>query len=777
MGSIAMMSMAMLMFELLQTVVLSLQIWQQNAFLVVSLSLLGLGAGGSFATWLQHRWINRPFVWLWSSAGAFAVALVLSVLICCRTHDLLGLIFASLVPYVFVGIYLSIVFLYWPEKANQNYFCNLAGSGLGCLALVWVLDGLGDAGATVLAMAQLALLSAFLIARAFSRRRMWGSIVGIIFLGFLFPFTDILFPFSPHETKRYGEILKNESIESRLDWSQWGYLGRLDSVEPGEGVERFGYLRFARRLQKEGADFRFLFVNGGNWTYCINFKGNDELQKRYARGSIVSLPYFFHKNPVVLNIGPGGGNDVFLALQHNAESVIGVEINPLMIEAVAERHRGYFEDAYRDPRVTILEMDGRTFVDNTDRQFDVVTLTAVDTGAGLAAGANILSENYLYTQEAFDRYFEILKDNGFLFVFRPGREIKRCIVTATHSLRKMGVEHPERHIIVLGSLPDNPWTAALISRQEFAREQLELLEQRLARGDFSAKPYYLPGSETEYDFMQPFFELMGRGEESKYLEQAALDYRPVSDNAPYFYNFSRRFLGSQAGALLLRILACVSVIGALLIFMPLAGLRQTGHPRRVFSTLAYFAGIGAGFMFIEICLIQKLALYLGHPAYSITVTLFTILVFAGVGSIASSRLGSQVQPVHAAIFIGIIAVVLGYSFGLDRILSAIHPNSLFLRSLVVVAILAPGSFFMGMPFPTMIRALGDQEADLIPWAWAVNAFASVAASVMSVMLAMSLGFFSLFLLGAACYLMTLFIYLHRAVRTVKVAAESATAAP
>ena len=112
-------------------------------------------------------------------------------------------------------------------------------------------------------------------------------------------------------------------------------------------------------------------------------------------------------------------------------------------------------------------------------------------------------------------------------------------------------------------------------------------------------------------------------------------------NAPYFYNFSHRFLGSQAGVLLLRILGWVSLIGALLIFMPLAGLRQTGQPRRVFSTLAYFAGIGAGFMFIEICLIQKLALYLGHPAYSITVTLFTILVFAGVGSIASSRLGSQ----------------------------------------------------------------------------------------------------------------------------------------
>src|SRR5690606_4088356 len=153
-----------------------------------------------------------------------------------------------------------------------------------------------------------------------------------------------------------------------------------------------------------GVDFRFLFASGDNWSLTMNFGDNYAYRDRIIRAAPQSSAFMFHEQPDVLNIGLGGGIDVLVALSHGAASVEGVEINPLMIQAVEDWYPDYFDAPYADPRVNIHELDGRTFVNNTDRKFDIITLTAVDTGAGLAAGANILSENYLYTQQAFDRY-------------------------------------------------------------------------------------------------------------------------------------------------------------------------------------------------------------------------------------------------------------------------------------------------------------------------------------------------------------------------------------
>jgi hypothetical protein len=177
--------------------------------------------------------------------------------------------------------------------------------------------------------------------------------------------------------------------------------------------------------------------------------------------------------------------------------------------------------------------------------------------------------------------------------------------------------------------------------------------------------------------------------------------------------------------------------------------------------MGYFAAIGAGFMLIEICLIQKLVLFLGHPSYSVTVTLFSILIFSGLGSVVSRKLDTTRKTAALMIWGAIILAAIFYATALSDVLLRVHTDSLAVRSIAAALLLAPGSFFMGMPFPTMIRLLGGRDPVLIPWAWAVNAFTSVAASVLTVLFAMRFGFTTVMYLGAVFYLVSLLFYLTR----------------
>lgn len=770
MPAVLLVTASMLMFELLQTVVLSLQIFHQNAFLVVSLSLLGLGAGGSIATLLARREIRNPVDWLWISALGFALAQVVSMLVSSRlANNLLGIIFAMLPPFICIGVFLSVLFMAWPSRASRSYFFDLLGSGLGCLALVQLLNWVGDAGRTVLWVAELGLVGTALIAASLSRLKLLISIAACLAIPMLVFLPANLFPWTPSKDKFYGKMLADPAITSTLEHSRWGYLGRLDAVIPGPGVEKFLHGEVASDAAAHGVDFRFLFASGDNWSLTMDFKGNDAYRDKLVRAAPQSSAFMFKDQPDVLNIGLGGGIDVFVALRHDAASVEGVEINPLMIRAVEEWYPSWFDAPYADPRVRIHELDGRTYVNNTDRRFDVITLTAVDTGAGLAAGANILSENYLYTQEAFDRYAEIMAPEGKLFVYRPYIQLLRVVVTATGSLRRLGVEDPSRHFAVFGG---GEWGAMLLSRSPLTEDQIDRLQARLAAGDFGGLPVYLPGRESSlpegfsqrffgFDF-PTFFRLEAEGRADEYLFTRGVDFSPVTDDSPYFYESTLRFLDSHAARVLLRVLAWVSVIGGVLIFVPLLFLPAIRLQPATFSVLAYFTAIGLGFMLIEICLIQKLALFLGHPAYSITVTLLSILVFAGVGSLLTHLMDAAFRPAKAAIFVAIILVALAYSFFLDPMLNAFGSASLARRAATVVLLLAPGSIAMGMPFPIMIRSLGEAEKAVIPWAWAINAFASVLASVLAILIAMAFGFATLFQLGSICYLVALLVYIRRA---------------
>jgi spermidine synthase len=689
----------------------------------------------------------------------FAVSMVASTIGTTWTVQLPVLIGLGVFPYVFVGIFLSLLFEAWPAQANRLYFLNLVGSGVGCLGLLWVLHLTGNAGLTVFLIAALALVAAALLAE--TPRLRWLPGILVVVLVALVPLRGALFGTKPAPEKGLAMLLNDDRIESEIIWSKWGYLGRMDLIRVGEGIEHFPFGGGqVRNMIDAGCDVVYLFAAGGNWTKAIHFHGNDEVRERFVDNTRHSLPYILTENPTVLNIGFGGGVDVFLALAHDAKSVVGVDINPLMIEG-GRTLDGYFEDFYDDPRVTIEIMDGRTFVRTTDRKFDVVSLTAVDTGELLHSNAHVLLENYLYTQEAFDDYFSVLDDDGYLYVSRPYQQMMRTIVTAIETLRHAGVPRPEDHFAVLGEgeIGRGTWRSVVMSKQPLTAAQ-----ERTILRYYGRNVAYLPswrGSRGEYT---RFFDEVRGGREQEYLDELDEDITPVSDDRPFFYEFSRSLGDSPAGEVLFGILIWVSTIAAVLILLPLVrlGSRLRGSLSRLPIVVGYFLSIGAGFMFLEIGLIQKLVLYLGHPSYSVTVTLFSILVFSGLGSLFAQRFTPQRARTAMIVFLPILAAGGFYALGLGRVLPLLETGSLAPRVLLVGLLLAPGSFFMGMPFPTMVRMLEGDDASLIPWGWAVNSFTSVATSVVSVIVAMQAGFTVAMSLGVVFYLLALLFFLLRA---------------
>ncbi len=752
-------SIAMLMFEILQTITISLQAFQHNAFLVISFCLMGLGGGGSLATMMGKRSDVDPVQVMWWSAFLFSLTLAVTAIAASRTVSLPLLIIFGFIPYIFAGLFLAFLFRAWPERANRSYFLNLVGSGIGCLGLVWLLNGTGDAALVILFVAALAMSAAVLLGAALPKRRVLLPLVAMALLLLAIPFRGNLFLFPPAPSKGMGILVNQPGVETNVSWSKWGYLGRLDVVKILDGIENFPHVRSVA-LQADmdaGCDVAILFAAAGNWTAAIDFKGNAEFRDRFVRDALYSAPYIVTDEPDVLNIGFGGGVDIFLALQNGARSVTGVDINPLMVEAGRKGLPGYYSDFYNDPRLDVRIMDGRTFVKSTKKKFDAITMTAVDTGELLHSNAKVNLEGYLYTQEAFDDYLDVLKDGGFIYVHRPYREMMRLAVTGIKALRRAGVEHPENHVAVLGrDISTAVWGSVLIGKKALTGEQ-----QQVLRETYAGRISYLPADGGSDERFSRFFAAVAAGKEDEYLSTLPYNLEPVTDDSPFFYRFGRSRNGLMVNAFFLRLLIMVGAIALALIILPLVGTVPGGEgiSMNLLRTLLYFGAIGCGFMLIEICLIQKLVLFLGHPSYSVTVTLFAILIFSGLGSIFGRRFDARSRRTAFIIWVPILAAAVLYASGIAPLLDGVRVDSLWARFVLVVLLLAPGSFFMGMPFPTMIRQMQGERESLILWAWGVNSFLSVAASILTIILAMEIGFSRVLYLGGAFYVLAFVMFL------------------
>jgi SAM-dependent methyltransferase len=470
-------------------------------------------------------------------------------------------------------------------------------------------------------------------------------------------------------------------------------------------------------------------------------------------------------------IGPGGGVDVLRAVANGSTNVTGLEINRIIVNDVMRgRYADFSQHLYERPEVHIRVGDGRSLIRNSGASYDVIQMTLVDTWASTAAGAFALSENNLYTTNAFREYFDHLKPDGIVAItrweFKQPREGLRVASVAIETLHQLGITDVSRHFIVASQDKldeDGIHVAVITKKTPFTPEEEVAVQQHIA----THPPLQLLYSPSQH-LPNAFTSLIESNDPTAFSRDYAYNVTPVNDNAPFFFftlKPSQIFhlrkkhsmdwkvnLGVAVLAMLL-VISALAVLAFLVLPLLLQG-RGSGPP----SSLLYFIAVGLGYILVEVAFIQRFVLFLGHPTYALTVVVFLMLLASGAGSLLSKRLLAN----H-----GLVWIVLVFMIAVLGLYVAILPGVLdrfvgvpFLAKLLIsAALLVPLGVAMGMPFPTGLRALAlqKQEENSLEWAWAMNAAASVLGSVLAIVVAIQFGLNVTLACGAAAYLVALLL--------------------
>ncbi len=776
----ALSSFAALLLELALTRLFSVVLFYHFAFLAISIALLGLGAGGVFAHLRKNhlaRFETRALVSRLCSINALIVPVVLVIVLRIPVSlnisttnflRLTAIYLASAVPFFITGLEFSIVFARQARHVSPLYAADLTGGALACLAIVPLLNWLGGPN-TVLFTGMCMALAAMVWA---VDRKAWRSgaaralfVLFLIALNYSGKLFDIVYAKGGFRDSAW------------VEFARWNAISRVEVDTQGKA--------------------KAIVIDADASTYLMNvdpkhWEGPWETNLMSAPPALANV---LRPRGDYAIIGPGGGVDVLRALGYGSPSVTGIEINPIIANTIMRgRYADYTFHLYQQPEVHIHVTDGRSFVRNASQQFDVVQMTLVDTWASTAAGAFALSENSLYTVEAFREYFEHLKPDGIIAItrweFQQPREALRVVSVAMQALHEMGVANPAANFIVVseGHLDaDGIPVVVLAKRTAFTAEEISRVREHMA-----AHPklflLYAPSDPASTAVSAPaehysasadsFTQLIQSNDPKLFAARYPYDVSPVTDNAPFFFFTLKlgQLLHPQSlrqgmdwkvnlGVAVLGMVLAISLLAVLVfLILPLAKGARGQQPRPV--RLLYFIAVGLGYILVEIAFIQRFVLFLGHPVYALTVVVFLLLLSSGAGSMVSkwwlaetSRMWLPLLLIAAALllYVGVLPGLLGRLVGLP-----------FMAKLLVSAgLLVPLGFAMGMPFPTGLRALAgrgpgelpappdETSGNLVEWAWAMNAASSVLGSVLAIIIAIQFGLNVTLAAGAAAYLVAL----------------------
>jgi hypothetical protein len=507
---------------------------------------------------------------------------------------------------------------------------------------------------------------------------------------------------------------------------------------------------------------RILTQNNTAFTYAVEYDGSrDSLAGIERTLYAAAYPALGVPNPRVLVIGVGGGFDVLTALRFGASEVTGVEVNRATVDLLTRTYRDYFGPWVKDPRVKLVQDEGRHFPAANGGLFDVIQLSGVDTAAGTPAAAHVFSENYIDSAEAFDLYLSRLTAGGVINMmrqeYRPPREMLRALTTAVAALRRAGAGRPADHVMMV-TARDGLFSALLVKRAPFADE-----ERQRVRAWAGSSPFFEVSADPElnasrHNVYQFFLDLGDPAREAAFERLYPFDVRPAEDDRPFFFKYSYWWHLLSGDPLvrgsvpvmelsLLLLLGLVAAAAVVCIVVPLrhlgrAGARAPGAAR--FGV--YFAAIGLGYLAIEMALLQKFGLFLGHPNYALSVVLAALLMSTGVGSLFSASLHRAAGGVRV-LALALAAVVVGEQLLALPRLPGLIGLPFTARVLIVSALVAPIGVLLGTFFPTALDRLKREASPFVPWAWGLNGIFSVVAPLLSVAVSMAWGISAL-LLGA-----------------------------
>jgi MFS family permease len=779
---------SLLIFQILQTRILSVIAWYYLAFFAISVAMLGMTAGAVWVYLSRERFEASPLpVTLSNFALLTALAMPASVVIqfCLVTSVAFSfttviswslLLAAMAVPYVFSGVVVSLALTRSPFPTGQVYGVDLLGAALGCLSVIGILNVL-DGPTAAIATGAICSVSALAFTASATgedmarlRTRPWWrkpSFVLIVLLA-LAAFNGLTFA-------GFRPLLVKDAVERgrREVYEKWNSYSRIRAYRPVTELPRLwsGSSRMPANTRVPEA---LLNIDGAAGTSMFHYDGT-RASIDFLRYDLVNLAYRLpgiHKSAV---IGVGGGRDLMSAHLFGVDDITGVELNPIFINLLT---RDPFYKSYSNltalPNLKLHVDDARSWFAATREKFDLVQMSMIDTWAATGAGAFSLSENGLYTLEGWRAFLKTLNNNGIFTVSRwynPGdvNETGRMIGLATAALLDAGVKDARPYLFVAraGNI-----ATLVMSKSPFTDEQLRVLYATVEEGGFTV--LLAPDRPPESGLLRRVVESRDLVALNRALNTSYLDLTVPTDARPFFFNQLRLYdirslmtvmrlwrnhqlqQGVVGGNLLasgfLALILFLSIIAVVAtILVPLRGAARESPRRLVAAGSLYFSLIGMGFMLGEIALLQYFSVYLGHPIYSLGVCLFSLILASGLGSLASDKLRLTTRSRLLAWG----AAVVFYLILLERILPAIFESTTDRERLarigISLAVIMPLGFLLGFAFPSGMRLVAAIDSRPTPWFWGINGATGVLASVLGVMLSMSFGINVTLIVSATCY--------------------------
>jgi hypothetical protein len=694
-----------LLLEIALTRLFSAVYYPPYVFGILALAVLGIGLGA--ATALSHPSLHDEGFQPLYMAGA-AISAVIIPVVFALAIPLGGLVFVlAMLPFAFVG--LSLVSIFSRGSTNRLYTADLLGAGLGAVLAVPIMNAIGPINALLVA----ALL--FGIAGLYPRLRLnavlpvlMGALLvsNLVFSWLRIDYATLTTAKPIQDSLRSGEIIATD----------WDAFARTDLVQPDDD-----------------GPYR-LYMDGAAASVMPPSDNNDFLLR-----NIGFFPFATIQPERALIIGPGAGLDVWFALNSDVQATTAVEVNPASVDLV-RNYAEYNGSLYQQPSVEVIVDEGRSVLRRDESKYDLIFLSQVVTLTSERVGY-ALTENTIYTVEAFQDYWSHLTDDGYVaLTMYDEATLTRALSTAIAALRQQNLSDAEAlgHMAAfLDTQSGRPIPLLMIGRQPFTRDDSLVFGAIAAEVGFN--PLYLPEA-----FARPPLDAVEAGTMTfaDIIAESATDISAPTDNRPFFYQFERG-IPQDIQPLLIALGVAVAILTVLV------ALTQ----RRVSSvgvrwSPIYFAGLGVGFMLIEVGAIQQSRLFIGHPTLALTTVLAVMLIGGGIGSWLSEQLNIQ-SPRWP--LVGVVLMVLLWLLIWPLVSSSLMAQPEIGRIFITVVCLLPVAIFMGMPFPLglkLVRPLGNNQIAL---AWAVNGVATVCGSVGAVAIALLSGFSAVLIVGILAY--------------------------
>lgn len=777
--SLILLSIAVIAYQLNLIQILSIMQWYHFAYMIISIALMGFGTAGTFLAIFKKKLLQKfedilPLLMLISGISMSLVIALAQLplfrfdsylLFSDSSHilKLVGTYILFIIPFFFAALAIGLIFVKYVEYIGKLYFANLVGSGFGgIVAIILILIFFPAEIAGIIGMLPVT-------ASMFVNKRD-NKIFFFLIIGLAISFS-VFFSIFPPEIKlsQFKSLSRTKNLpDSEIILRKNSPYGLIEAItSPAIRYAPGLSLTYQDKLSSVGS----FFING-DWTGPLIRKNNENFILDYTPAA---LPFRIMKRENVLIPGSGTGKYVYHSFVNNAATITAVEPNHTLINLLQDELADKIDSIYNIPTVSVHILEPRTFILTDKNKYDLIILP--DIGAfGGTSGLYAMQENYLLTKESLVQMWEMLTDEGVISITSwldyPYRNPLKILTLMTEAMSAKGIVNYGDHIASVRG-----WATITFVFCKTSLTSDNIISVKNFCDEMLFDPVILPGLKNDersrYNILQDeklfdYIDAILSENRNEFVEEYDFNISPPTDNQPYFSQFLKwkslphiaELFGNQAipffeiGYIIVIITFLqIIILAFILIILPLFKIGFRGKFR--LWTIFYFSGIGVGYMFIEIVLIQKFMLYFGNPIYSIAAVIAFMLISSGAGSYYSSKLNLS-GKIHVKIFGIIIFLLIMYSFLLTPLLQNTITLNIVFKVVFSFLVIGIPAFVMGIPFPLGLRFINNKNDSLTPWAWSINGTSSVVSTALAVIVAVETGFSGVIIIAACAYLISLF---------------------